>query len=141
MTKTRPFILGLVAALLPISAFAAAFNVPVDQARRVPFSGIAASVSPGNPAIADVNVIDERTILVVGKKAGVTNLIVLDRAGRTLFNEQVLVSEGDASTITVSRGGATATYACAPSCQQVGGPAAPAASAAPAQAAAPAAGK
>lgn len=141
MTKTRPFILGIAAALLPLSAFAAAFNVPVDQARRVPFSGIAASVSPGNPAIADVNVIDERTILVVGKKAGVTNLIVLDRAGRTLFNEQVLVSEGDASTITVSRGSATSTYACSPTCQQVGGDVAPAPSAAPPVAAPPAAGK
>lgn len=136
MTKTRPFILGLAAALLPLSAFAAVFNVPVDQARRLPFTGIAASVSPGNPAIADVNVIDERTILVVGKKAGVTNLIVLDRAGRTLFNEQVLVSEGDASTITVSRGGATATYACAPTCQQVGGTTAAPSAAASAPAAA-----
>ena len=141
MTKMRPFILGLAAALLPLSAFAAAFNVPVDQARRVPFSGIAASVSPGNPAIADVNVIDERTILVVGKKPGITNLIVLDLAGRTLFNEQVLVSQEDnASTITVSRGGATAVYACAPSCQQVGaGGPPPSVTAPPAAPAAPAA--
>lgn len=121
MIKIRPILFGLCAAVLPLSAFAAPLTVPVDQARRLPFSGFAASVSPGNPTIADVNVIDEQTILVIGKKAGVTNLIVLDRAGRTLFNDQVFVAEGDQSTITISRGGTTATYACSPYCQQTGG--------------------
>ena len=107
---------ALMVAATPISALAAPLSVPVDQVRKVPFAGLASSVSPGNPAIADVNVIDEQTILVVGKKPGVTNLIVLDRAGRTLFNDRVVVSAGDGNAVTISRGGKTTVYACSPQC-------------------------
>lgn len=125
MRQVRPLLIAAVAAFAPLAALAAPLNVPVDQVRKLSFAGLAASVSPGNPAVADVNVVDEQTILVVGKKPGVTNLIVLDRAGRTLFNDRIIVSAGDNSTVTISRGGRTSTYACAPYCQQLdGGPAA-----------------
>lgn len=107
---------ALLAASAPLSALAAPINVPVDQVRKVPFGGLASSVSPGNPAIADVNVVDEQTILVVGKKPGVTNLVIMDRAGRTLFNDRIVVSAGDVNAVQISRGGKVTTYACAPNC-------------------------
>ena len=117
MRKILPVLIALAAAAAPLAAAAAPLNVPVDQVRRVSFSGMAASVSPGNPAIADVNVVDEQTILVVGKKPGVTNLIVLDRAGRTLFNDRVVVTAADVNGVTISRGGKVTAYACTPHCQ------------------------
>jgi Flp pilus assembly secretin CpaC len=108
------FLIGLSA---PLAALAAPLNVPVDQVRKLSFSGMASSVSPGNPAIADVNVVDETTILVVGKKPGVTNLIVLDRAGRTLFNDRVVVTAADVNGVSISRGGKVTAFACTPHCQ------------------------
>ena len=108
---------ALIVASTPLSALAAPLAVPVDQVRKVPFAGLAASVSPGNPAIADVNVVDEQTILVVGKKPGVTNLVIMDRAGRTLFNDRIVVSaSGGLDAVQISRGGKITTYACAPLC-------------------------
>jgi Flp pilus assembly secretin CpaC len=114
-------LLALIASAAPLAAVAAPLNVPVDQVRRLSFSGMAASVSPGNPAIADVNVVDEQTILVVGKKPGVTNLIVLDRAGRTLFNDRVVVMAADTNGVSISRGGKVTAYACTPHCAPAGG--------------------
>lgn len=119
----RPLLAALVLSLAPAWALSAPITVPMNQVKRLSFAGLAASVSPGNPAIADVNVVDERTILVVGKKPGITNLIVLDRAGRTLFSDRIIVSDGDQSnTVTVSRGGAVSNYACSPYCQTLSGP-------------------
>jgi Flp pilus assembly secretin CpaC len=107
----------LIAAATPLAALAAPLNVPVDQVRKLSFPGLAASVSPGNPAIADVNVIDEQTILIVGRKPGVTNLIVLDRAGRTLFNDRIVVTAADVNGVSISRGGKVTAYACTPHCE------------------------
>lgn len=121
MRLNRTLATAVIAASLPLSALAAPLNVPVDQVRKVTFAGLAASVSPGNPGIADVNVVDEQTILVVGKKPGVTNLIVLDRAGRTLFNDRIVVTGGDGNAVTISRGGKTTVYACAPTCTDTTG--------------------
>lgn len=135
MRPTQTAIAVFVAAAMPLSALAAPLTVPIDQVRKLPYAGMAASVSPGNPTIADVNVIDQQTILVVGKHAGVTNLIVLDRAGRTLFNDRIIVSSGGGAggeTVIISRGGKTTTYACAPYCQTMDqGPSEPSAAAAP----------
>ena len=116
MRSIRTLIAALIVVATPLSALAAPLTVPVDQVRKVPFSGLASSVSPGNPAIADVNVVDEQTILVQGKKPGVTNLVIMDRAGRTLFNDRVIVSTADINAVMISRGGKISAYACEPYC-------------------------
>ena len=127
----------------PVAA-QAAVTVPLDQTRRLAFSGSAANVVVGNPQIADVNVIDARNLMVVGKRFGVTNLVVLDAAGRTLFDSEIVVSAGEGAMVSISRGVQTSDYACTPSCQPVATDAAapvvtPSAAAAPTPAAAPAA--
>jgi Flp pilus assembly secretin CpaC len=121
----------------PVAA-QAAVTVPLDQTRRLSFAGSAANVVVGNPQIADVNVIDARNLMVVGKRFGVTNLVVLDAAGRTLFDSEIVVSAGEGAMVSVSRGVQTFDYACAPNCQPVAGDAA-AALTPPAQTAPPAA--
>jgi Flp pilus assembly secretin CpaC len=117
MRMNRLALAVLIAAATPLAAVAAPLNVPVDQVRKLSFSGLAASVSPGNPKIADVNIVDEQTILVVGKTPGVTNLIVLDQAGRTLFNDRIVVMAADVNGVTISRGGKVTAYACTPHCE------------------------
>ena len=93
----RSLRLAVLLLLAAPAAAHAALTVPIDQTRRVTFGGTAANIVVGNPDIADVNVIDGRNLMVVGKRFGVTNLVVLDAAGRTLFDSEVVVSAGSGS--------------------------------------------
>jgi hypothetical protein len=132
-------VLLLAASVAAPLAAQAAVTVPLDQTRRLSFAGSAANVVVGNPQIADVNIIDARNLMVVGKRFGVTNLVVLDANGRTLFDSEVVVSAGEGAMVSISRGVQTFDYACTPNCQPVAGEAAAALTpTAPPQAAAPA---
>jgi len=131
-SRTPPLAGGLsalIVAALAAPAFAAPVTVPLDQARRIPFAGQAASVLTGNDKIADVAVVDERTVVVFGKQRGMTNVIIFDRAGRPLFESEVLVAASDATALVVNRGGAATTYACTVTCQALGATPAPASAA------------
>lgn len=96
-------------------------TVPVDQTRRVTLSGQADSVVIGNRDIAEVSIINTRNLMVIGKKLGVTNLVVLDANGRSLFDSEIVISAGAGQVMSVYRGGVAAEYACTPYCQQVSG--------------------
>lgn len=114
----RTIALALFALALPLVAKAAGgISVPMDQSRRLPINGQAANVVVGNTGIADVRAIDSRTLVVVGKKQGTTNVIVLDHAGRTLFDGEIVVSAGSGSMMTVFRGAEVVQYNCSPYCQ------------------------
>jgi Flp pilus assembly secretin CpaC len=63
-------------------AFAGGVAVPMDEVRTVAFAKPVATVYVGNPAIADINMIDARHAFVLGKSYGTTNIIALDNAGR-----------------------------------------------------------
>ena len=117
----RSLRLAVLLLLAAPAAAHAALTVPIDQTRRVTFGGTAANIVVGNPDIADVNVIDGRNLMVVGKRFGVTNLVVLDAAGRTLFDSEVVVSAGSGSMVSITRGVQNFDYACTPNCQQVAG--------------------
>lgn len=72
----------------------------------------------GDPEIADVSLINERTLVVLGKRSGVTSLLIYGPGGRPLTDRQVVVSEG-AGSVTVYRGAATSTYACGLQCTRL----------------------
>ena len=71
-----------------------------------------------NPA--DVSVVNERTLVVLGKRPGVTTVMVFGAGGRTLASRQIVVSEAGDSGVTVYRGVNAAGYACAGRCTRVG---------------------
>ena len=97
-------------------------SVRTDQAVRIALPSPAKDVAIGNPAIADVVVLDERNILVVGKAAGTTNVVVIDRAGRLILDRSVVVASSDVGAVTVFKGGNVSQYACAPRCEMTEGP-------------------
>jgi Flp pilus assembly secretin CpaC len=100
------------------SALAAGVVVPIDEVRTVTFLKPAATIYVGNSEIADVNMIDSRHAFVLGKAFGTTNVIALDRTGREVSNVFVSVSENRGAAVTLFRGGAQVTMACAgPRCQ------------------------
>ena len=92
-------------------------NIEIDQAQRVQLRGPAGSVIVGNPAIADVTVVDSNTLYITGKGYGVTEIVAVDTIGRTVFQSQIIVTDGSGSgRVRVWRGGQATEMACAASC-------------------------
>lgn len=130
---------SVIAALIAVAAVAAPaaalaqsapLSVEIDRSARVQLRGAAGSVIVGNPAIADVQVVDANTLYIVGKGYGVTEVVAVDAIGRTLFQNQVIVTAGTTGVVRVWRGGQATEMACAASCttsirSPAGGDAAP----------------
>jgi hypothetical protein len=120
-------IAALIAATHPSAGVAEVLATPIDQGVHVALPPGAQNVMIGNPAIADVTVLDARNALVMGRAYGTTNLIVLDGRGRMLVDRQVVVSSAEVAQVTFYHGpnagdhpGAhIETYACASRCQRV----------------------
>lgn len=100
-------------------AMAQVFRVPADHAALIRLPGEAAAIVVGNPAIADANLYDARTIFITGKQFGRTNLIALDAAGRVLYTADLSVTGNDRGVVQVFRNNTRASYICAPECQAI----------------------
>lgn len=78
-------------------------RVSTDQVERVHLRGSATDIVIGNPAVADVSLIDARTLAITGKSPGTTSLVVFDRGRRVLFEGPVSVSVA-AGQVSMVRG-------------------------------------
>ena len=118
--------LALVALGTQVSAAGAAtISAVIDQGVRISLPAGARDVMVGNPAIADINVVDSRTAVIQGRSYGVTNLMIIDARGRTIANSQIVVGAPDVNRVSLYRGpsaGAVAAnvanYSCAPRCER-----------------------
>ncbi|MET3665418.1 pilus assembly protein N-terminal domain-containing protein [Caulobacter sp. 1776] len=97
--------------------------VAAGQASYVNLAGAVRDVVVGDPTIADVSVVNNRTLVVLGKRPGVTSLLAFGAGGRALADRQVVVSENGGGAVTVYRGAAASNYACAAQCTRLGAPA------------------
>ncbi len=125
MTRSAPparLIAALVSAAVLFApavgtAQSGSLNVEIDQTQRVQLRGPAGSVIVGNPAIADVTVVDANTLYITGKGNGITEIVAVDTIGRTVFQSQIVVTDGAGSgRVRVWRGGQATEMACASSC-------------------------
>lgn len=108
----------LVAAYAPAaSAEADHFNVLVDQTVTLKLTAPANSVVVGNASVIDVAIHDPRTLLITGKGFGSTNLLVLDKAGRTVYSNMMSVSDNRTDQLTIVRGEGNYTYSCTDRCR------------------------
>ncbi len=110
---TVAFTLSLAAAA---PALAQSLVVPIDHSMRLGVQGQAASVVVGNPAVADVTVVDSHTLFVSGRGYGETDVVVLDHAGRTIYSGDVIVAATGGGRASVYRGSDRTDMACAPYC-------------------------
>jgi hypothetical protein len=107
------------ATLLSADAAYAAGPLAVDLngARRVMLHGAVANIFVADPTVADVNMIDAHSMIVIGKGYGVTSILVTDHAGHTLYDGPVEVLGSAAGRVTVYRGGAAQDYHCSSRCE------------------------
>jgi Flp pilus assembly secretin CpaC len=103
-------------ALAPAAA-ADPFSVKVDQTVTLKHASPAHSVVIGKATVADVSVADARTLLITGKAFGATNLTVLDRAGNTIYTNQLVVGGEPEDGLTIVRAGGTYSYSCVDKCR------------------------
>ena len=111
------FSLALIVATPAVAA--ETLSVRMNQNAAVRLAAPARSVVVGNPAIADVTMLDARHMVVVGKSFGITNVMVIDARGRTILDRQVVVTAPD-NAMTYFKGGQTQSFACAERCEALG---------------------
>ncbi len=91
-------------------------TISAGQATRISLSAPARDLVVGDPAVADVSLINDRTLVILGKKIGVTTVLAFDARGQALADRQIVVSGTPVGGVVVQRGAASATYACSASC-------------------------
>ena len=111
----------VLAALLAAAAGAAhaqTMTVNLDQSLRLSLPAPARDVVVSNPTVVDVAMLTPTSLLVLGKGYGITNLMVVDQAGRTLIDREVVVGSSDANRVSFYRGPNVTNYACAGRCER-----------------------
>jgi len=118
MSIISKFCVASVAAIsISASAFAGQFTIESGKTKPLRLTTEAASVVVGNPNIADVAVHNGKLIFISGKTFGTTNLMIFDKAGNTIYSNDIVVTTNTANLVTVNRGGSNFTYDCAPDCR------------------------
>jgi Flp pilus assembly secretin CpaC len=115
---TSRALLAFAAQLATGPAIAGDIRVNADQSTAVKLDLPAKTVIIGNPLIADVTMVDDRTVYVLGRQPGQTNLVAVDAMGKEIFNEKVSVRLGDQQIVTLHKGNlGPRSYSCAPKCE------------------------
>jgi Flp pilus assembly secretin CpaC len=107
-----------VALIAPKAAPAADVTVMLDQAKLLKMPEKVATVVLGNPLIADVSLLPGGLMVVTGKGYGMTNIVVLDRAGAVLMEKSVEVQGPGGDVVVVYRGVERETHSCTPDCER-----------------------
>ncbi len=122
----RKALLAAAIAAVSVAAFPAVAGqrvvVEKNHVMRVTLSAPAGSVIVGNPDIADVNVVDSRTVYILGKGFGNSAVTITGRDGKPLFDGEVVVSGVQQGAITVYKGLKPSLMVCSNVCvaQDVG---------------------
>src|SRR6188768_4232037 len=102
------------ALLASVPAYANDVSLSLDQVHTLTFKRPVSTVYVGNPAIADVTMIDARHAFVQGKGYGRTNIMALNRDNVMVFNTHVTVTGNNGGgTVTLNRGAQRVTLNCA----------------------------
>jgi len=110
---------ALSGSLVTVPAWAADLKVEVNHSRLHALGQAASTVIVGNPAIANVSVSNNNTLVVFGRSYGTTNLIALDETGRQVADFDIRVTAPRESVVTVNRGAVQTSMSCAPRCVRI----------------------
>jgi putative type II/III system pilus formation protein len=110
---------AIVLALVLAATAASAENltVSVDQAQIMKLPDKVATIVIGNPLIADASLQSGGILVVTGKSFGSTNMLALDRAGKTILDTTIQVMGPPGSElVVVYKGVDRESYSCTPEC-------------------------
>src|SRR5262249_38318860 len=94
-------------------------RVDFDQTSVVRLDRAVKTVLVGNPTIADAQLVDPKTVYVLGRMFGQTNIVALDASGTEVLNTRVTVGVSNSSVVTLYRGAqGQRTLACSPRCER-----------------------
>lgn len=94
-------------------------RVDFDQTAVVRLDRDAKTVLVGNSLIADAQMVDSKTVYVIGRMFGQTNIVALDSTGSEVLNTRVTVGVSNSSVVTLYRGAqGQRTLACSPRCER-----------------------
>lgn len=119
-----------VATVAVADSLSAPLSVSAGAAARITLGAPVRDIVVGDPSVADVSLVNERTLVILGKKVGATTILAFDARGRALADRDVVVSSVPTQAVVVQRGVNAATYACGDRCSLLSTTAAPAAAAA-----------
>ena len=105
--------------LAPAAMAGETIQVVVDKAEVLRLSVDASTILTANPEIIDLAVESPQLILLLGKRPGETNLIVLDSKGKEILDADVVVVPNLERHVTVYRNTEESTLSCAPRCAGV----------------------
>lgn len=108
--------LASLAAATPAATAKESIYVTVDRAKVMRIAEPASTVIIGNPAVADAVMHNQNTLVIVGRRFGATNLIILDEDSQPIADEIIVVRPADSTVVTVQRQAARFSYSCSPTC-------------------------
>lgn len=94
-------------------------RLTIDFAQVVMIDRPIGTIVIGNPGIADASLTDPQTMVLVGKSAGSTNVIVLGRQRERIATFAVDVVADRRHLLTVRQGLSRETYSCIHRCEPV----------------------
>ena len=102
----RALLTALALTLVPVGAALAQTTEPVQLTpgftKLIRFDRPIATVVIGNPEVADARAQTDRSIALVGKAVGITNLIALDNTGAEVLSTLVVVGARDAGKVIIN---------------------------------------
>ena len=94
-------------------------RIDFDQTSVVRLDRAVKTILIGNPAIADAQLVDGKTVYVLGRMFGQTNIVALDASGAEVLNTRVTVGVSNNQVVTLYRGAqGQRTLACSPRCER-----------------------
>lgn len=94
-------------------------NVNIDEAKVMKLPDRVATIVIGNPLIADASLQTGGILVLTGKGYGSTNMLALDRTGKVVMDQSVVVlspSPGTQDLVVVYKGVERESYSCSPEC-------------------------
>ena len=127
MFAFRAALLAAAATLVPGAAFAdgtdtklsGQFRIDYEQSSVIHLDQPAKTILVGNPLIADAMLVNDKTVYVLGRMFGNTNIIALNQSGAEILNTRVTVGAPISAQVTLYRGTqGQRNLACAPHCER-----------------------
>ncbi|MEI8395677.1 MAG: pilus assembly protein N-terminal domain-containing protein [Rhodospirillaceae bacterium] len=96
-----------------------AIRVIINDVRLLETAGDIRTVLIGNPDVADASVAAPRRMVLMGKKLGVTSLLIIGDDGVEILRTSIQVAPQDEGVVTLDRGLKQSNWACSPRCVEM----------------------